>query len=199
VHVRRDGLETASGALDQRSTGGAGDDRDLMTITAEGSGKPGRRGHVASGAWAEHQDAHPNPRSRTLLAVRAQRNNSAWIRRYDRRVGIIWAVSLVTLVCLLMALVVLDQLGFKVAGRSWLPWRRGERTRAAMETGVDQVTALFYATKHYELEQRKTEFMLREDTEDGVPGRFRLDLDGDVPVFLVNTGRSPDPEPDREA
>jgi hypothetical protein len=113
-------------------------------------------------------------------------------------VGNIWAVSLVTLVCLLMALVVLDQLGFKVAGRSWLPWRRGARTRAAIETGVDQVAALFYATKHYELEQRRTEFMLREDTEEGTPGRFRLDLDGGVPMFVVNTPRSHDPGPSRE-
>jgi hypothetical protein len=113
--------------------------------------------------------------------------------------GIVWAVSLVTLVCLLMALVVLDQLGFKVAGRSWLPWRRGQRTRAAMETGVDQVTALFYATKHYELEQRKTEFMLRDDAEDGAPGRFRLELNSGVPTFVVNTSGSPDPETGREA
>ena len=113
--------------------------------------------------------------------------------------GIVWAVSLVTLVCLLMALVVLDQLGFKVAGRSWLPWRRGERTRAAMETGVDQVSALFYATKHYELEQRKTEFMLREDADDGAPGRFRLDLDRGAATFVVGTAAPPDPVPHREA
>ena len=113
--------------------------------------------------------------------------------------GNIWAVSLVTLVCLLMALVVLDQLGFKVAGRSWLPWRRGQRTRAAMETGMDQVTALFYATKHYELEQRKTEFMLREDANDGAPGRFQLELNCGTATFVVDAPGSPGPEPHREA
>ncbi|WP_433277433.1 DUF6191 domain-containing protein [Pseudonocardia xinjiangensis] len=105
--------------------------------------------------------------------------------------GVVWAVALTGLVCLLMALVVLDRIGFAVSGRSWLPWRRNKRTQAVLATGFDEVTALFYATKHYELEQRKTEFVLREDSDDGAPRRFGLDLDGGRPVITVDTPADP--------
>ncbi len=88
----------------------------------------------------------------------------------------IWAVALVAVVCLLMALVVLDAVGFAGSGRSWLPWRRNRRTRVVLETGLDQVTALFYATKHYELDQRRTEIMLRDEVTDRAPDRLRFDL-----------------------
>ena len=109
--------------------------------------------------------------------------------------GIIWALSLAAVVCLLMALAVLDRVGFAVSGRSWLPWRRHKRTQAALATGLDQVTALFYATKHFELEQRKTEYMLRDDTAEGAPRRFRLDLAGDRPTFVVDPSDSAGPRP----
>lgn len=83
--------------------------------------------------------------------------------------GVVWALALAGLVCLLMALVVLDRVGFAVSGHSWLPWRRHQRTQAALATGLDQVTALFYGTKHAELDQRRTEYVLREETEQGSP------------------------------
>lgn len=98
-------------------------------------------------------------------------------------------VSLLGLVCLLMALAVLDRIGLAANGRSWLPWRRNERAQAVLAIGLDQVTALFYATKHYELEQRKTEFMLRDDSDDGAPRPFRLDLDHGQPTFFVEPRR----------
>lgn len=99
---------------------------------------------------------------------------------------VVWALAVTGVVCVLMLLVVLDQLGFRVAGRSWLPWRRGKRTRVVLSTGLDQVTALFYATKHYELDQRKTEYMLRDDSDDGAPRKFRLDLAHGEPTFVVD-------------
>lgn len=40
------------------------------------------------------------------------------------------------------------------------------------------MTALFSATKHHELAQRRTEQMLREDEGDGAPRAFRL-VDGE--------------------
>jgi hypothetical protein len=109
----------------------------------------------------------------------------------------IWAVALTVLVCLLMALAVVDHIGIRVSGRSWLPWRRNERSRVLLSTGLDQVTALFYATKHYELEQRKTEFVLREESGDRAPRRLRLDLEDDRPTIVVQAARSAptDPEP----
>ncbi|WP_098959806.1 hypothetical protein [Pseudonocardia sp. N23] len=80
--------------------------------------------------------------------------------------GAIWALAVAGVVLLLMSLAVADHVGHNVNGRSWLPWRRHRTTRVTLATGLDQVTALFYATKHYELDQRKTEIMLRDDTLD---------------------------------
>jgi hypothetical protein len=99
---------------------------------------------------------------------------------------VVWAVLVTGAVLSLMALVVLDQLGFAVLGRSLLPWRRRSRTRAALAVGTDQITALFYATKHHELEQRATEAVLREDAGDAAPRRLRLDLDTDRPTLVVD-------------
>ncbi len=91
--------------------------------------------------------------------------------------GWVWAMSLPGLVCLLVAVAALERLGLWFGGRSWVPWRR-HRTRATVSaTAFDEVTALFYATKHHELEQRRTEFVLREDPGAADPRRFRLDLD----------------------
>jgi hypothetical protein len=54
-----------------------------------------------------------------------------------------------------------------------LPWKRGGG--AASATGLDELTALFYATKHCELEQHRIELVLREDIGDGDRLRFELD------------------------
>lgn len=96
---------------------------------------------------------------------------------------VVWAVLVTGAVLSLMALVVLDQLGFAVLGRSLLPWRRRSRTRAALAVGTDQITALFYATEHHGL--RATEAVLREDAGDAAPRRLRLDLDTDRPTLVV--------------
>jgi Family of unknown function (DUF6191) len=56
-----------------------------------------------------------------------------------------------------------------------VPARRARVRGAASATGLDELTALFYATKHYEMEQRRTELVLREDTGDA--DRLRFDLD----------------------
>jgi uncharacterized protein DUF6191 len=82
-------------------------------------------------------------------------------------------MSLPGLVCLLVALAAVERLG-----RWTLPWRRGRGTPLSA-AGIDEVTALFYATKHHELQQRRTELVLRDDQGDGDrPFRFDLDRDG---------------------
>ena len=105
--------------------------------------------------------------------------------------GVVWTLALAGLVCLLMTLALLDRLGFAFSGRSWLPWRRGSRAHAVLATGLDQVTALFYATKHYELDQRKAEFMLRDDSTDGAPRPLRLDLDHGKPTMVMDSSARP--------
>jgi hypothetical protein len=85
--------------------------------------------------------------------------------------GFLWAMSLPGLVVALFVLAAIE----RFTGR--LPWRR--RRPPASAVGLDEMTALFYATKHHELQQRHTELMLRDDAEDGAggPPRLRFELD----------------------
>ena len=99
--------------------------------------------------------------------------------------GWVFAMSLPGLACLLVVLAAVERFGLWATARSRLPWRKGRTGTPASATGVDELTALFYATKHYELEHRRTELVLRDEAGDGDPRRFRLDLDRDVPAAVV--------------
>lgn len=81
--------------------------------------------------------------------------------------GVLWAMSPVGLACLLIGLAFVERFVRR------LPWKRGGGEASA--TGLDELTALFYATKHHELEQRRIELVLGEDTADGDRIRFELD------------------------
>jgi hypothetical protein len=85
-----------------------------------------------------------------------------------------FALSLPGLVCLLVALAAVERFGGWTA-RRLLPWRR-RRTTPVSAVGLDEMTALFYATKHHELQQRRTELMLREEDGDGDRRPFRLEF-----------------------
>lgn len=89
-------------------------------------------------------------------------------------------MTLPGLACLLVLLAVLERLGIWFSGRSWVPWRR-KRETVVSSVAFDQVTALFYATKHYELQHRASELVLRENQGDGAPGRLRLEFDAITP------------------
>lgn len=91
-------------------------------------------------------------------------------------VGLVWAMTLPGLVCLLVAVAALERLGLWFAGRSWVPWRRHSTRATVSATAFDELTALVHATKHLELEQRRTEFVLREDPGAADPRRIRLEL-----------------------
>lgn len=99
--------------------------------------------------------------------------------------GVLWAMSLPGLACLLVVLAALERLGLWATGRSWLPWRRTRSTADVSATGFDQLTALFYATKHYELEQRRTELVLPDHVSDAAPRAFTLDLDHGRPTMVL--------------
>jgi hypothetical protein len=81
--------------------------------------------------------------------------------------AVLWAMTPVGLACLLVGLAFVERFVRR------LPWKRGGGEASA--TGLDELTALFYATKHYELDQRRTELVLREDTDNGDRLRFELD------------------------
>jgi hypothetical protein len=43
--------------------------------------------------------------------------------------------------------------------------------------GLDELQALFYASKRPAIEQRRIELVLRDDEHDGAPPRISIDLD----------------------
>ncbi|KAA2266506.1 hypothetical protein F0L68_01830 [Solihabitans fulvus] len=101
--------------------------------------------------------------------------------------GMLFALSLPGLVCLLVLLAALERFGLWAGRRSWLPWRRGRPADTGgtplSAIGFEEMAGLFYASKHDELAQRRTELMLRDEENDGAPPRGGIDLDGGT-VFL---------------
>lgn len=91
--------------------------------------------------------------------------------------GLLFALTLPGLVCLLVLLAALERFGLW-AGRSWLPWRRNRPRVSA--TAFDELAATLYAGKRAELEQRRIELVLRDDQHDGAPPRGGVDLAGGV-------------------
>lgn len=87
--------------------------------------------------------------------------------------GVFFALSIPGLACLLFLLAV---------GEHLVRWARRRRGGAPVLSGAafDQVTLLFYATKQAELDQRRTEALLRDEEGDAAPPRGPVDLDGGV-------------------
>ncbi|GLW93467.1 hypothetical protein Aglo03_42830 [Actinokineospora globicatena] len=92
--------------------------------------------------------------------------------------GWLWAMSLPGVVVLLVVLAALERFGLWAHERSWLPWRRKRTGTPVSAAGFDELGAAFSGSKRDEVEYRKTELMLREDSEDGAPPRTTVDLDG---------------------
>lgn len=90
---------------------------------------------------------------------------------------LLWVMSLPGLVCLLTLLAFLDQLALRARRARWLPWRGTGREGQISATGFEQLHATFSVGKQYELRQRRTTLVLRDDQGDGAPPRSRVDLD----------------------
>lgn len=98
--------------------------------------------------------------------------------------GVVFALTLPGLVVLLVAVAFLDQALLRLRGRGVVPWRRDAQVAA---TGFDLLHAALSPGKQDELEQRRTEELLRDVEEDGAPPRSRVDLDAGV-AYLRLTG-----------
>ncbi|MFB0632907.1 DUF6191 domain-containing protein [Streptomyces sp. AB3(2024)] len=64
--------------------------------------------------------------------------------------------------------------------RGWLPGRPGRAalgSRGAGATATEELHALIYPSKRVQLDQRHIELVLRDDEQDGAPGRNGVDLD----------------------
>ena len=107
--------------------------------------------------------------------------------------ALLWAMSLPGLVVLLVVLAGLERFGLWAGRRSWIPWRR-KADRPTLSAGAfDEFTASFYGTKRVEVEQRRTELMLRDDDQDGAPPRNRIDLDRGVASLRMPTRPADEP------
>lgn len=78
----------------------------------------------------------------------------------------LFAMSLPGLVVLLIVLAAIEH---------WAP-----RRRKASTVGFEELDAFFSGGKRLELEDRKSQSLMRDDEESGAPPHLRIDLDGGV-------------------
>ncbi|MDI5980311.1 DUF6191 domain-containing protein [Amycolatopsis magusensis] len=110
--------------------------------------------------------------------------------------GLLFALSIPGLVCLLVLLAAVERCGRWAGDRGLLPWRRRRRTtsgRAPLTAaGVDELHAFFSGSRRAELDDRKSQSLLREEEGDNAPPRSRIDLDrGVADLVLPPRDRSP--------
>lgn len=96
--------------------------------------------------------------------------------------------SIPGLVVSLVVFATIDRMGRAANRRLRLPWRREEGSRPLAAPGIDELQAIFHASKRHELDQRRTSLMLRDDEEDGAPPRSRVDLDAGTATILRRRG-----------
>lgn len=102
---------------------------------------------------------------------------------------VIFFFSLPGLAVGLIVFAAVDRLGWRLRGRSALPWYR-DRGRPASAVGFDELQAAFHSGTRHAIERRKVELVLRDDEQDGAPPRVRVDLDGGR-VVITRTDRFP--------
>jgi hypothetical protein len=81
-------------------------------------------------------------------------------------VGMLFALSLPGLVVLLIVLAAVER---------WSPRRKD---MPATTVGFEELDAFFSGGKRLELEDRKSQSLMRDDEESGAPPHLRVDLDG---------------------
>ena len=100
--------------------------------------------------------------------------------------GLLVAMTIPGLAVGLIALAAADRLALWCGGRSWLPWQRtGRERREVSSTAFDEMHASLYAGKRLQLEQRRTEQLLRDDADGSAPPRSEVDLDRGTAVVRL--------------
>jgi hypothetical protein len=97
--------------------------------------------------------------------------------------ALMFVISIPGVVLLLVVFASIDRLGVAAGRHLRLPWHKAESGRPLAAPGVDELNALFYATKRYELDERRTSLMLRDEEGDGAPPRSVVDLDAGTAVI----------------
>ncbi|WP_098955798.1 DUF6191 domain-containing protein [Pseudonocardia sp. N23] len=99
--------------------------------------------------------------------------------------GLLLALTIPGLVCLLVLLVALERFGLWARRSSLLPWRRSAGSAPTQSLplsgiGFEEVDAFFTGAKRAELDERHSRSMLRDDGADGAPPGTHVDLDRGV-------------------
>ncbi|MGO4462788.1 DUF6191 domain-containing protein [Streptomyces sp. M-16] len=63
-------------------------------------------------------------------------------------------------------------------------------TRGAGATATEELHALIYPSKRVQLEQRRIELVLRDDEQDGAPGKTGIDLESGTARIRRRGGRA---------
>jgi hypothetical protein len=86
----------------------------------------------------------------------------------------VFAMTFPGLVVLLFVFAAADLVLVRLRGRGLVPWRRD---RVVSSTGFDLLHVALSPGKEHELEQRRSELVLREEDDEGAPPRDRIDLE----------------------
>ncbi|MEV0293034.1 DUF6191 domain-containing protein [Nocardia sp. NPDC050710] len=85
------------------------------------------------------------------------------------------ATTIPGLALLLIAFAFAEMLWRQVAGKTLVPWMRGDG-RPVSAVGLEQFDAVFAAGRHHEFAQQQSTLMYRENPGDGAPGGVEVDL-----------------------
>ncbi|MER7703407.1 DUF6191 domain-containing protein [Kitasatospora sp. NPDC097605] len=107
--------------------------------------------------------------------------------------GLVFAMTIPGLVCVLVVLAFVDQLALRARRSRLVPWRGTGREGQISATGFEQLHAQFAAGKQHQLDERQSTLMLRDEEDDGAPPRTRVDLASGVAVVVPASGSTPAP------
>ncbi|WP_432039247.1 DUF6191 domain-containing protein [Streptomyces cucumeris] len=93
-------------------------------------------------------------------------------------------MSFPAFVCLIVLFALVESVWRWFTGLGFMPWLRKRTGRSLSSIAFDEFTAVVNANNTAELEQRRVELLLRDDTSDGVPPRSSIDL-GKGTAFIV--------------
>jgi hypothetical protein len=82
-------------------------------------------------------------------------------------IGVLFALSLPGVVCLLVVLAAVERLGRWGNSRAVLPWRKDSPLAG---TGLEELHALLSGGKRLEVEERASRSLMRDEEGDGAPG-----------------------------
>ena len=99
--------------------------------------------------------------------------------------SLVFAMTLPGLVVLLILVAAIDQLLLRLRRRGLISWRQHSQVSS---TGFELLQVAFSPGKQHELDQRRTQLLLRDEADEGAPPSSRVDLDRGVAYLRACEG-----------